>query len=79
MEKREKLGTEIHFLGRLLGDIICDQAGPALYDLEEEVRLGARARREGKPGAERTLRDRIRAMSGPEARGAFQSGRRALQ
>ena len=51
MEKREKLGAEIRFLGRVLGDVIREQAGSALFDLEEEVRLGARARREGAPGA----------------------------
>jgi phosphoenolpyruvate carboxylase len=68
MEKREKLGAEIHFLGRVLGDIIREQAGPALYDLEEEIRLGARARREGRDGAERALRARIHSMSDAEAR-----------
>ncbi len=48
MEKREKLGAEIRFLGRVLGEVIKEQAGPALFDLEEEIRLGARARREGR-------------------------------
>jgi phosphoenolpyruvate carboxylase len=66
--KSEKLGGEIHFLGHLLGEVIKDQSGPVLYDLEEEIRLGSRARREGRPGAERALRSRIRAMSDAEAR-----------
>ena len=39
-EKREKLGAEIRFLGRLLGEIIRDQAGSARYELEEEIRRG---------------------------------------
>ena len=68
MEKREKLGAEIRFLGRVLGDVIKEQAGMTLYDLEEEVRLGARARREGSEGAERALDARVRSMSGEQAR-----------
>ncbi|HEY9593553.1 MAG TPA: phosphoenolpyruvate carboxylase, partial [Spirochaetia bacterium] len=68
MEKREKLGAEIHFLGKVLGEIIREQAGLSLYDLEEEIRLGSRARREGKQGAESALRSRIRGMSDAEAR-----------
>lgn len=68
MEKREKLGAEIHFLGSVLGDVIKEQAGTALFDLEEEIRLGARARRGGAPGAERALDDRVRGMSNEQAR-----------
>ena len=68
MEKREKLGAEIHFLGRVLGDVIREQAGPVLFDLEEEIRLGARARRGGTAGAERALDGRIRDMSNEQAR-----------
>jgi len=68
MEKREKLGGEIRFLGRVLGDVIREQAGSALFELEEEIRLGARARREGTPGAERALDARIRSMTDAEAR-----------
>jgi phosphoenolpyruvate carboxylase len=68
MEKREKLGAEIRFLGRVLGDVIKEQAGPALFDLEEEIRLGARARRAGVPGAEQALGERIRSMTDAEAR-----------
>ena len=48
-EKR-KAGTEIRFLGRILGEIIREQAGQTLYDLEEEIRLGSRARRERNTG-----------------------------
>ena len=73
MEKREKLGAEIRFLGRVLGDVIKEQAGMPLFDLEEEIRLGARARREGSEGAERALDARIRSMSGDEARAVVRS------
>ena len=68
MEKREKLGAEIRFLGRVLGDVIKEQAGTALFELEEEIRLGARARREGTPGAEQALDARIKSMTDTEAR-----------
>jgi phosphoenolpyruvate carboxylase len=68
MEKREKLGAEIRFLGRVLGDVIREQAGSKLFELEEEIRLGARARREGTPGGEQALSARIRAMTDGEAR-----------
>ena len=68
MEKREKLVSEIRFLGSLLGQIIREQAGPLLYDLEEEIRLGSRARREGRPEAERALLSRIRSLDDGQAR-----------
>lgn len=48
MDASEKLGPEIHFLGKILGEVIREQAGVPLYDLEEEIRLGSRAR--GKAG-----------------------------
>ncbi len=68
MEKSEKLGPEIHFLGKLLGEVIREQAGLSLYELEEEIRLGARARREGRPGAEASLLERVRSMTTQQAR-----------
>ena len=68
MEKSEKLGPEIHFLGKLLGEVIREQAGVPLYELEEEIRLGARARREGRPGAESALLARVHSLSDGEAR-----------
>ncbi len=68
MEKTQKLGAEIRFLGRVLGEVIREQAGQTLFELEEEIRLGARARRDGKPDAERALVSRIRSMSDLEAR-----------
>jgi phosphoenolpyruvate carboxylase len=68
MEKQEKLGAEIRFLGRVLGEVIREQAGNTLFDLEEEVRLGARARRGGALGARQALDERIHAMSSEQAR-----------
>jgi len=68
MERSEKLGPEIHFLGKLLGEVIREQAGLSLYELEEEIRLGARARREGRPGAENALLARVHSISNAQAR-----------
>lgn len=43
----ETLSREIHYLGKLLGETIREQAGERLYALEEEIRLDARPRRRG--------------------------------
>jgi phosphoenolpyruvate carboxylase len=67
-EKSERLGPEIHFLGKLLGEVIREQAGLSLYGLEEEIRLGARARREEKPGAEEALLSYVRSLTAKQAR-----------
>ena len=68
MYKSEKLDIEIRMLGRILGDVIREQAGVDLYDVEEDVRLTARARRMGDPEAESKLMSRIRAMTAGQAR-----------
>ena len=68
MDASEKLGPEIHFLGKILGEVIREQAGVPLYDLEEEIRLGSRARREGRPDAETALLERVRSLSTAQAR-----------
>ncbi|HUX22320.1 MAG TPA: phosphoenolpyruvate carboxylase, partial [Spirochaetia bacterium] len=68
MYKSEKLDIEIRMLGRILGEVIREQAGLPLYELEEEIRLTARARRLGDPDAENRLLERIREMSTEEAR-----------
>lgn len=48
------LRRDVGYLGSLLGEVLIEQAGKALYDLEEEVRLLAIGRRRG-PQAERPL------------------------
>lgn len=68
MYKSEKLDIEIRMLGRILGEVIREQAGVPLYQIEEDIRLTARARRTGDPEAEKKLLDRIRSMSAEEAR-----------
>ena len=68
MYRSEKMDGEIRLLGRLLGEVIREQEGLAAYELEEEIRLGARARRAGEPGAEERLVARIRSLDGRAAR-----------
>ncbi len=68
MYRSEKLDAEIRLLGRLLGEVIREQAGLPLYELEERIRLTARARRAGEPQAEERLIAIIRALGDPEAR-----------
>jgi phosphoenolpyruvate carboxylase len=42
-----ELSTAIHFLGELLGQVISEQESLAAFELEERVRLLAKARRNG--------------------------------
>lgn len=39
---RSRISSTIHFLGHLLGDVIREQAGDELFDLEEHIRLLAK-------------------------------------
>ncbi len=48
-------GADIKLLGDLLGAIICEQHGEAVYDLVERVRAAAKARRNGSPDADAAL------------------------
>jgi phosphoenolpyruvate carboxylase len=66
--RSETLDKEIHYLGKLLGEAIREQAGDGLYALEEEVRLGARARRRGDAEAAQRLEARIASLRVSEAR-----------
>jgi len=50
------LRRDIHLLGDLLGEVIQEQAGLEGFELEEQVRRLARARRAGDPEAEGALR-----------------------
>ncbi len=68
MYASERLDDEIRFLGKVLGEVIRDQAGLPLYTLEEEIRLSARARRRGDAEAESSLMRIIGALSEAEAR-----------
>ncbi len=62
MAESTKLSREINFLGRVLGEVILEQAGRAAYEQEEAIRLAARARRAGEAGAEDRLAALIRGL-----------------
>lgn len=49
------LSNDVKYLGNLLGDVIKEQQGLAAFQLEEEVRRIAKARRSGDPHALNTL------------------------
>jgi phosphoenolpyruvate carboxylase len=49
------LSADIRLLGNLLGQVIREQHGEAAFDLEEQVRATAKARRSGQPGATEEL------------------------
>ena len=58
------LGQNIRLLGDLLGEVIVRQAGPPIFDLEEEIRLLAKKWREGDESAAKQAADKVAEMSG---------------
>jgi phosphoenolpyruvate carboxylase len=68
MYKNEKLDGEIRYLGRVLGEVIREQAGMDMYRLEEDVRLTARARRLGDAQAAAHLQDLVASLDDGQAR-----------
>ncbi len=64
----QPLRRDIHLLGDLLGEVIQEQAGLEGFELEEEVRRLARARRAGDPEAEGALRSLLDRLALPELR-----------
>ena len=58
------LGQNIRLLGDLLGEVIVSQAGPPIFDLEEEIRLLAKQWREGDESAAKQAADKVAEMSG---------------
>lgn len=56
------LSADIHLLGDLLGEIIIEQQGQAAFDLVEEVRAAAKARRQGDSSAASALEARIQSL-----------------
>ena len=65
--KDEPLRDDVRTLGALLGDVIREQAGDALFQRVEAARLAARARRAGHPDAEAELLRAIEALSPKDA------------
>lgn len=68
-----ELNSLIHELGALLGAVMSTQESPTLFQIEERIRLAAKARREGDDGAARAdaaqqLTAEVRALSADDAR-----------
>ena len=60
------LRRDVRMLGLELGKVLKAHGNPGLYDLVEEVRALAKARREGDSDADRKLRERIASLSEDE-------------
>ena len=48
---KQKLQSDVHLLGKLLGEVLCEQEGKELYEMVEKVRLLAKSARNGEPEA----------------------------
>lgn len=62
------ISQNIHLLGDLLGSVISEFEGDGLFQLEERIRLAAKARREGDPSAEEELKRVIHGLNADQAR-----------
>jgi phosphoenolpyruvate carboxylase len=62
------ISKTIHMLGDLLGEVISDLESPAVFEIEEQIRAEAKARRSGDHTAAQRLQKRISALSTDEAR-----------
>ena len=61
----EALRREVSFLGALLGEVLREQGGDALFDTVETARIAARARRDGDEEADGRLHDRSIRLKNP--------------
>lgn len=68
MVNHDLLRRDIRFLGDMLGDVICELAGPRALERVEEIRKVSRDRRSGSAEAEGQLTERIKALDEPTAR-----------
>ena len=62
------LSATIHLLGDILGEVISEIESPAIFGIEERVRLLAKARRNGDASAAGQLQSTVAALSPDEAR-----------
>ncbi len=72
-EPNEILSEQIHLLGDLLGQTIIEQEGQALFELVEECRALAKARRAEDAAAHAALLARIEGLGLAEARGVLKA------
>jgi phosphoenolpyruvate carboxylase len=62
------LSQTIHLLGDLLGQVITEQESPQVFDLEERIRLAAKARRAGEVDAADSLATQVAVLDTDAAR-----------
>jgi phosphoenolpyruvate carboxylase len=67
-EKDQALREDVHRLGELVGELVYEQAGEALFDLVEAARRAAINRREGNATSQRELQEIIDALAPSSAR-----------
>jgi len=67
-EKDAQLRRDVHELGMLVGELLREQCGEALYEAVESARRAAIGRREGEPGASERLDATLRDFSTASAR-----------
>ena len=66
-DKDAPLVDDIRFLGRLLGEVIRDQEGKAIYALIENIRqLSVAFRRQADAGADKALKRLLKGLSGDQ-------------
>ncbi len=63
----DPLAREIHHIATLLGEVIVELEGQAIFDLEERIRQLAKASRAGEPGAAEALQATIASLTPSEA------------
>lgn len=62
------LSQTIHLLGDLLGQVISELESPAIFEIEERIRVLAKAHRDDEPATAKSLQDEISSMKTDEAR-----------
>jgi phosphoenolpyruvate carboxylase len=67
-EKDRALREDVHMLGQLVGELVREQGGEALFDLVEAARRASIAHREGEEGAFATMRTLLAALQPSTAR-----------
>jgi len=63
----DALRRDVSFLGALLGEVLREQGGDALFDRVEAARLAARARRDGDEDADNRLHDLLTGLEAQQA------------
>lgn len=72
-EKNQALREDVHWLGELVGELVYEQSGEAIFDLVETARQLSIKHREGDARALSELRDLLRALA-PSSAGDFIRG-----